>query len=270
MSGRISDRAPDATARASRAWLPTVRCLQERFYPDGVERDPVARFARRVEGLVTPTDVVLDLGAGAGELNSYQLRGRVRCLVGVDVDPRVGTNPLLDAGVRADIGLLPFRDDSFDVVFSIYVLEHVEHPTELVSQIARVLRPGGICVMLTPNVFHYVTVLARLTPTGFHKWVNEKRGRSADDTFPTLYRLNSRRALGKAFGAAGLVRVSIDLIEVQPNYLKFNSLAYALGVAYERLVNSTELLAALRVNLIAVFRKPGLAGADALVSQQQR
>ena len=241
---------------AARRWLPTVTTLRQRFYPDALQRDPVALFVRRLEPMVKATDTVLDLGAGAGEINTHALKGRVRRLVGVDVDPRVGTNPLLDAGIRADIGRLPFRDASFDVVFSIYVMEHVERPGDLVFEIARVLRPGGVCLFLTPNTLHYVTLFSQMTPTRFHKWINRKRGRPGQDTFPTVYRLNSRRALNSHFSGAGLERVSIDLIEVQPNYLTFSPLSYACGVGYERLVNATDVLSSFRVNLIAVFRKP--------------
>ena len=161
-----------------------------------------------------------------------------------------------DAGLCADIYALPFRDNSFDVVFSIYVLEHVDRPCELAAEIARVLRPGGVCLTLTPNLYHYVTLASRLTPTSFHKIVNERRGRASDDTFPTCYRLNSRRALDRHFSAAGLKTEAIDAIEVQPNYLSFSALSYALGVAYERLVNASDLGALLRVNRIGVFRKP--------------
>jgi SAM-dependent methyltransferase len=248
------------TVNTARGWLPTVGELRERFYPDVVQRDPVAAFVRHLESAVKPTDDVLDLGAGAGELNTHVLKGRVHRLVGVDVDPRVGTNPLLDAGVIADIGMLPFRDRSFDVLFSIYVLEHVDRPGDLVAEIGRVLRPGGMCLMLTPNILHYVTLFSLLTPTRFHKWINVKRGRPAEDTFPTVYRLNSRRALTDHFNGAGLEPVSIDLVEVQPNYLTFSPISYALGVGYERLVNATEMLSPFRVNFIAVFRKPETAG----------
>jgi SAM-dependent methyltransferase len=247
-------------ATAARGWLPTVEELQSRFYPDRVERDAVAVFVRQLDRLVTSTDAVLDLGAGAGELNSHSLKGRVRRVVGVDVDPRVGSNPLLDSGVRADIERLPFRDSSFDVVFSIYVMEHVANRAQLMTEITRVIRPGGVCVMLTPNIFHYVTFISRVTPIRFHKWVNRLRGRPAEDTFPTAYRLNSPWAVQRACVDAGLARVSIDLIEVQPNYLAFSRLSYLLGIAYERLVNSTAILSAFRVNLIAVFKKPDRRG----------
>ena len=241
---------------AARSWLPTVASLRSRFYPDVVGRDPVAAFVRRLERAVKPCDRVLDLGAGAGELNHYSLKGRVRQLVGVDLDPRVRSNPLLDAGLGADIYALPFRDNSFDLIFSIYVLEHVDRPSALAGEVARVLRPGGRCIFLTPNVYHYVTLLSRLTPTSFHRWINEKRGRAADDTFPTCYRLNSRGALTREFGRVGMRKVAIDAIEVQPNYLTFHPLAYAAGVVFERIVNATSALSSLRVNLIGTFEKP--------------
>jgi hypothetical protein len=87
--------------------------------------------------------------------------------------------------------------------------------------------------------------------------VNERRGLASGDTFPTCYQLNSRRALNRHFSAAGLDVVAIDSIEVQPYYLSFSAIAYACGLAYERLVNATDLLSSIRVKLIGVFRKPG-------------
>ena len=247
---------PTTAAQGATEWMPTVASLRRRCYPDRVQRDPVARFVNHLYSIVKPGHRVLDLGAGAGELNAYSLKGRVRQIVGVDLDLRVSANPLLDAGLSADIYALPFRDGSFDVVFSIYVFEHVDRPRVLAAEIARVLRPGGVCIALTPNLYHYVTLLSRLTPTAFHKWVNERRGRASDDTFPTCYRLNSRRALSQEFASAGLDTVAIDAIEVQPNYLSFSALTYALGVGYERLVNATDYLSPIRVNLIGQFRKP--------------
>lgn len=48
-----------------------------------------------------------------------------------------------DSSVRADGHHLPFRDDSFALVLSQAVLEHVREPHRYVDEIVRVLRPGG-------------------------------------------------------------------------------------------------------------------------------
>jgi SAM-dependent methyltransferase len=46
---------------------------------------------------------------------------------------------------------LPFADDSFDIVFSIAVLEHVTDPRACLTEALRVVRPGGMVIMNVPN-----------------------------------------------------------------------------------------------------------------------
>jgi ubiquinone/menaquinone biosynthesis C-methylase UbiE len=46
---------------------------------------------------------------------------------------------------------LPFADDSFDVVLSNHVIEHVEDQGEHLKELRRVLREDGICYLATPN-----------------------------------------------------------------------------------------------------------------------
>jgi 2-polyprenyl-6-hydroxyphenyl methylase/3-demethylubiquinone-9 3-methyltransferase len=52
---------------------------------------------------------------------------------------------------QADIQRLPFLDDTFDVVTSCETIEHVPRPALAVRELARVLRPGGVLVLTTPN-----------------------------------------------------------------------------------------------------------------------
>lgn len=233
----------------------TVGSWEKRLYPDPAQRDPCITFIDRVRGRIASSMHVLDVGAGAGELNAYDFRGRCKELVGVDVDPRVSENPLLDRGIQANADSLPFADESFDLAFSIYVLEHVERPDRFCAEVARVLKPGGEFWALTPNRKHYVPLIARLTPTRFHKWFNETREHNSEDTFPTFYRLNSPFTLRKHFGSVGMDDICMDAVEVRPNYLDFSLPTFLAGAVYERIVNSTELLRAFRVNYICGFRK---------------
>lgn len=58
--------------------------------------------------------------------------------------------------VVGDLYSLPFCDDTFDVVFSIYVLEHVSEPQAAIEEMYRVLKPGGVAYCLIPFIqgFH--------------------------------------------------------------------------------------------------------------------
>jgi hypothetical protein len=103
---------------------------------------------------------------------------------------------------------------------------------------------------------HYVPLVAVVTPTKFHKWLNEKRGRDSDDTFPTWYRLNSPSQFRKNFGDASMHEVEITSVEVRPNYLAFALPLFLIGAAYERVVNSSRLFSPIRVNFVCGFQKP--------------
>jgi SAM-dependent methyltransferase len=233
-----------------------VPYFQNRLYPCERSRSTVPRFREMLERYLTPSSDVLDIGAGAGTLNAYAIKGHVRSMVGVDLDPRVEQNPLLDKGVVGDVYKLPFPDGSFDVAFAIYVLEHIQHPERFVQEVRRILRPKGVFLFLTPNRYHYVSLISALTPTGFHKWVNRRRGLPNEDTFETHYKMNTRGSIQQAFASAGFSIEELQMIEVQPNYLKFSAPSFLLGAMYERLVNSAEWLSWARVNILGVVRRP--------------
>lgn len=93
---------------------------------------------------------VLDLGCGEGALlQAAGLRG-----TGADLNPeRLAL--AVEKGlrvVRADAGRLPFADAGFDAVVCMEVLEHVPHMETVISEVARVLKPGGHWVISVPGV----------------------------------------------------------------------------------------------------------------------
>ena len=53
--------------------------------------------------------------------------------------------------VEAKVPPLPFEDESFDFVVSFQVIEHIKRDKQLVSEVMRVLRPGGKFIVSTPN-----------------------------------------------------------------------------------------------------------------------
>lgn len=233
-----------------------VARLDERFYP-GVERNWDDKlFRERILSALSPDAAVLDLGAGAGIVREMDFRGRAVRICGVDLDPRVEENPMLDEGKVADAGHIPYPAGTFDLVFADNVLEHLPDPSSVFSEVERVLKPGGVFLFKTPNKWHYMPVIARLTPHAFHRFVNRMRGRSEVDTFPTRYLANSRGTVYMLAAAAGLEVAAIERIESRPEYLRMTWVTYLPGILYERLVNSMNLLSGLRILLMGQLRKP--------------
>ena len=58
-------------------------------------------------------------------------------------------SPIVD--VKANILELPFEDDSFDVIFCNHVLEHIEDDSKAMSELYRVMRPGGMGIFQVPQ-----------------------------------------------------------------------------------------------------------------------
>ena len=227
----------------------TIEQLDRRFYPGYV--DEHARFDRLIRRYLHPGAAVLDAGAGRGVMYPYDYRAVVARMAGADTDPAVLENANLTDAVVADLASLPYGDGEFDLVFSKYVFEHLDRPMTVMRELRRVLKPGGHLLLHTPNRWHYVAMFATFTPTRFHVWFNEKRGRVEADTFPTRYRANDRATLDRLAAGSRFRLVDLELIETKPDYLYFHPWAYRAGIAYERLVNRFAGLARFRVQLLA-------------------
>jgi SAM-dependent methyltransferase len=226
--------------------------LIDRFYP-GQRFDGTHLFYSWIREYVCPATSMLNLGAGAEvgrTLRSF--KGEVARVVGADISSDIMRNPGLDeAYVYRDV--LPFDDETFDVVVSDYVFEHVREPQSFLSEVRRVLKKQCSFFFRTPNLLHYVSLAGCLTPHRLHMLLaNRVRGMDAQahEPWPTYYRLNTRRAIDRAARRAGFSDITMRLIETKPAYLVFHPAAFYAGVAYERLVNRFTFLAPIRANIL--------------------
>lgn len=128
---------------------PLGHASPDRYRPDGW---PYALLQRMVYWLRRSFHGghVLDLGCGEGALlQAAGLQG-----IGADLNPeRLAL--AVEKGlrvVRADGGRLPFADDGFDVVVCMEMLEHVPRMEVVISEVARVLKPGGQWIISVPGV----------------------------------------------------------------------------------------------------------------------
>jgi len=134
----------------------------KQFYEDLWERLPPALSApdyqRRRRYLLAdlrPSDRALDLGCGAGEFTAV-LAGAGAGAVGVEVAEAAiararANHPGLDFRLAPIDGPLPLEDNSFDLVWSSEVIEHVADTARWLSEIRRVLAPSGRLLLTTPS-----------------------------------------------------------------------------------------------------------------------
>jgi SAM-dependent methyltransferase len=177
--------------------------------------DGTVAFYTRLNALLEPQMTVLDYGAGRGaqlfdQTSRYRnelskLQGKVKRLIGVDVDPAVTTNPFLDeAHVIEKESLLPFSPGTFDLIFADWVLEHVDSPEHFVAMVHRVLKPGGWFCARTPNRWGMTGIGSKLIPNRYHTHMLKllQPDREVQDVFPTVYKMNTLNHVSKHFGFA--------------------------------------------------------------------
>lgn len=232
-----------------------VEWIDKNLYPEFSSNWDDELLRKRVLESLRPQHAVLDLGAGAGIVTQMNFRGLAAKVCGVDPDPRVVDNPYLDEGKEGVGESVPYADGTFDVVVADNVLEHLERPSEVFREVARVLRPTGEFIVKTPNKSHYMPLIARLTPLAFHRFYNRVRGRRGEDTFKTIYRANTRADISALAAEVGLKVEKFEYIEGRAEYLRIAGPLYVLGTIYERIVNSIPALASLRIVIICKMVK---------------
>lgn len=158
----------------------------------------------------------LDLGSGSGELidqvrRAFPVRARA-------CDYREDLLALADLQVDvADLNrdALPYADASFDLVTCTEVIEHLDHFRLALREIHRVLRPGGVCILTTPNVLNLRSRLRYLF-FGFHNLFGPLR-LGDDRQHSTHGHINpiGYFYLAQALDAAGFREISVSVDKFQ-------------------------------------------------------
>jgi len=164
------------------------------------------RYFQALSSALRPHDRWLELGCG-GQLvpdwavplpTQSELVSRARLLAGIDIDSALTHNPLVRHKVFGLGDNLPFADNSFDIVSANMVVEHLEFPVKVFSEVHRVLAPGGRFLFHTTNYHNPVLFTASLIPDGIKKKLIVRffeDTREEEDIFPTFYRVNTPKAI---------------------------------------------------------------------------
>lgn len=142
---------------------------------------------------------VLDIGSGRGGY-SYALNKSGAHVISLDIDNKktaVGNKRF----VNADAAKLPFKSNCIDIVFCSSVIEHLRKPKDMLLEIKRVLKNGGICYLSFPPFW---------SPVGAHQfkpfhYFGEKNAIKLARTF---YKVRSYSSYDDEYGKLYIMTIS--------------------------------------------------------------
>ncbi|WP_084681658.1 class I SAM-dependent methyltransferase [Actinomycetospora chiangmaiensis] len=220
----------------------SLRQMIESSYPEvgagGYTRcDGTVEFYLRVRAVCPVGAVVLNFGAGRGKSSEdpvptrrqmQDLRDIASRVVGADIDEAVlKNNTVTESVVLKGDNSLPFEDNTFDVIVSDFTFEHITDAVRASRELHRVLKPGGWICARTPNLWGYIGLPTNLVPNALHNWVLRKvqPHKQEIDTFPTAYRINTRKQIYSVFPASMFNNFSYTY-DSEPHYVGRSRLAW--------------------------------------------
>lgn len=179
---------------------------------------PELYYEATVDQLVTDKTRWVDVGGGKAVFPHHDdlsktIAGRCAFLAGVDPSENIHQNPFVDEKHQCMIE--DYRADrQFDLATLRMVVEHIQQPGEAVRSLARLVRPGGHVVIYTPNQWSVCSLTASLTPHFIHERAAQFLWLAKDeDVFPTVYKMNTRKMLRRAFEKGGFKEVGFAVLD---------------------------------------------------------
>lgn len=99
--------------------------------------------------------LVLEAGCGSGAMGDWVERNWGAGVVGVDLSLfslQRARKKYAPHFVQSDLESLPFKEGTFDTVLLFDVLEHIVYPDAMFKEFFRVLKKGGVLVIVSPNL----------------------------------------------------------------------------------------------------------------------
>jgi SAM-dependent methyltransferase len=162
----------------------------------------VSDFARELP----PGARLLDAGCGEGQYRRHFARQNY---FGVDLGVGDTSWDYTAVHALADLAELPFPDAAFDAAIHVVTLEHLPEPAQALGEICRVLRPGGMLLVVAPHEWE-----VHQAPHDFYRYTRygllhllDKAGFDKPEIHPTggYFRLLARRLLnGLQFFSGGM------------------------------------------------------------------
>lgn len=133
--------------------------------------------------------IALDVGSGPGNVTASLARaaGPDGLALGVDISEPMLARAVRNEGgpqvgfIKADAQRLPLRDNTFDAAVSTAVLQLVPDPKAALTELARVLRPGGRLAIMVPTAGRLARYWQMLPNVGAHAFDDDEIGDILED-----------------------------------------------------------------------------------------
>ena len=205
--------------------------------------------------------VWLDLGCGHQLLPFWRLEQEKELIkmskfvIGIDYEfLSLTKHKTIKNKVLGNISNLPFPDDTFDLITSNMVFEHLDNPEGQLKEISRILKSGGKLIFHTPNTLGYTSIMARICPEFIKdKIVYFLQRREEEDVFRAYYRINSTSKIVNMAKSSGFNVSQIMMICSSAQFVVFPPIVF-FELLWIRFL-MTEIARPLRTNIIAILEK---------------
>jgi len=178
-------------------WSKENLLLRDKGYFDYASRKMFKHYLPDLTG-----KMILDVGCGQGMMMEY-FAEYGNSVIGIDITPQsVGFSASRGlAVIEADARSIPFLDNTFDLVYSLGVIEHFSGTKQALKEQVRVCKPGGIVVAVVPNL---------ITPYCLASICFELLTRREHKLIVTYGKPFSRKRLSKMFKTSGCDRIMVE------------------------------------------------------------
>jgi len=173
---------------------------------------------------------LFDAGCGHGNYLVDENRPLISFAAGMDISHHAtAKNICLDEIKYGNLEKIPYKNNTFDIIVSLWLFEHLANPNLVFTEFKRILKPGGLLLAATPNANCYLIKLKKIfNQNSNNRLVEKLYGRKEDDIFPTFYRANTIKSLNQLLGLAGFGNISVTP-NYDPGYTSFNQATFLVS-----------------------------------------
>jgi SAM-dependent methyltransferase len=228
--------------------------LIKKYFP--VYEDKLTQYKEVIERYLSGSQILLDAGCGSGKETVINYKEKAKLAIGIDLSPEIENNNTLHKKIVGSVYEIPLDNNSVDIIVTQSLIEHLEKPERLFQEASRVLKPGGIFILMTPNLMGWRSFISKCTPFWFHVIMNKKLyGVNKKDVFPTHYKANTISKLKKLLKNNDFTIIDQYFYEPSPKTLTFSLAATYLEIMYTRIMRKYNFLKTLREAIIIVAKK---------------